>query len=62
MVVESAPAVNHLLFSEDSLLFVKASTEGAKEVAHVLDTYCQASGQRINFDKSGVYFSKGCLE
>jgi hypothetical protein len=61
-VASSAPAVNHLLFADDSLLFVKASVEGALEVAEVLESYCQASGQRINFDKSSVFFSKGCTE
>jgi hypothetical protein len=61
-VAQSAPAVNHLLFADDSLLFVKASAEGAHEVANVLEFYCQASGQRINFDKSSVFFSKRCPE
>jgi hypothetical protein len=41
---------------------VKASVEGAGEVSEVLDVYCQASGQRINLDKSSVFFSKGCPE
>jgi hypothetical protein len=61
-VASSAPAVNHLLFADDSLLFVKASVEGAEEVVQILETYCQASGQRMNFDKSSVFFSKGCPE
>jgi hypothetical protein len=61
-VASTAPAVNHLLFADDSLLFVRASVEGADEVGEVLDIYCQASGQRINFDKSSVFFSKGCPE
>ena len=61
-VASSAPAVNHLLFADDSLLFVKASVEGAGEVSDLLDCYCQASGQRVNLEKSSVFFSKGCPE
>ena len=56
----SAPPVNHLLFADDSLLFFRASVNGAKEVSNLLDTYCMASGQRINRDKSSIFFSKGC--
>jgi hypothetical protein len=40
--------------------FVKANAEGAGEAADLLETYCQALGQRINLDKSYVFFSKGC--
>jgi hypothetical protein len=61
-VAPTAPAVNHLLFADDSLLFIKASVEGAHAVNDLLDKYCQASGQRINLDKSSVFFSKGCSE
>lgn len=31
-------------------------------VSNMLDTYCQASGQRVKPMKSTIYFSKGCLE
>ena len=59
-VAPTAPAVNHLLFADDSLLFVKASEEGAMEVNDLLDKYCNASGQQVNLDKSSIFFSKGC--
>jgi hypothetical protein len=59
-VAATAPAVNHLLFADDSLLFFHANNEGALEIKELLNKYCNASGQRINVDKSSVYFSKGC--
>jgi len=61
-VAPLAPPVNHLLFADDSLLFVKANSVGAAEVSQVLEAYCQASGQRINYGKSSIYFSKGVSE
>ncbi|XP_020153536.1 uncharacterized protein [Aegilops tauschii subsp. strangulata] len=58
-VAPTAPPVNRLLFADDSLLFFKANGMGANEVYQVLDTYCQATGQRINYSKSSIFFSKG---
>jgi hypothetical protein len=52
--------MNHLLFTDDSLLFFRACHEGAAEVKEVLTKYCDASGQRINMDKSSIFFSKRC--
>ncbi|WVZ94535.1 LOW QUALITY PROTEIN: hypothetical protein U9M48_040416 [Paspalum notatum var. saurae] len=59
-VAPSAPMVNHLLFADDSLLFFKASREGALEVYEELRRYCQASGQQVKLDKSSIRFAKGC--
>ena len=55
----TTPPVNHLLFADDNLLFFKANSVGATEVNQVLEAYCQASGQRINYAKSLIFFSKG---
>ena len=33
---------------------------GTTEVSNLLESYCQASAQRINNSKSSAYFSKGC--
>ena len=59
-VAPTAPTINHLLFADDSLLLFKASVEGAVAVSNLLEKYCDASGQRINHDKSSIFFSKGC--
>ena len=39
--------------------FFKANRESAEVVKEALNTYCQASGQRINADKSSIHFAKG---
>jgi hypothetical protein len=59
-VAPTAPVVNHLLFADDSLLFIKANGESARDARDTLDAYCRASGQRINLDKSSIFFSKRC--
>jgi len=59
-VASTAPVVNHLLFADDSLLLFKSSVEGATMVSNLLETYCNALGQRINHEKSSIHFSKGC--
>jgi hypothetical protein len=54
-VASTATPVNHLIFVDDSLMFVKASEEGAKQTIALLDKYCNASGQRENLDKSSNF-------
>jgi hypothetical protein len=59
-VAPSAPMVSNLLFADDSLLFLKASSENAQEVRDALQVYCSAFGQQVNMDKSSIHFAKGC--
>jgi hypothetical protein len=54
--------VSHLLFADDSLLFFRANTESAQEIHAVLQSYCNASGQQVNMEKSSIHFAKGCQE
>ena len=60
MVAPSAPMVSQLLFADDSLLFFKANRESAELVRDALQSYCKASGQQVNLDKSSIHFAKGC--
>lgn len=56
-VARSAPAVSHLLFADDSLLFFKAKEQEAHAIKRCLETYEKASGQIVNFQKSCAVFS-----
>jgi hypothetical protein len=41
-------------------LLFKADLESVGRVQKVLNLYCRALGQRVNRDKSSIFFSKGC--
>lgn len=56
-IFESAPVVSHLLFADDNFLFFKAPTVEATNIKSLLVNYEKCSGQSINFQKSGAYFS-----
>ena len=50
----SVPSVSHLFFADDSLIFTSATLAEGQRLKPYLLEYAQASGQRINFDKSAV--------
>lgn len=56
-VATMAPTITHLLFADDSFLFFQASTDEALCVKQLLVSYERSSGQSVNFQKSGVFFS-----
>lgn len=56
-VVRSAPAVSHLFFADDCLLFFKANHNEACIMKSLLVVYGAASGQQVNYNKSVISFS-----
>ncbi|GMI69774.1 hypothetical protein HRI_000646700 [Hibiscus trionum] len=53
------PRVNHLLYADDCFLFLRNSEDEATRVREILRLYELASGQKVNLDKSYIYFSNG---
>lgn len=49
-----------IFFADDSLLFLKVDLRECSNVKDLLNSYCRASGQCINFSKSEICFSKAC--
>ncbi|CAM8962468.1 unnamed protein product [Rhodiola kirilowii] len=57
-ICRRAPTVSHLLFADDSIFFIKVNNEEARHLKYVLNCYEKVSGQRINFEKSEICFSR----
>ena len=46
-----------MFFSDDSLLFCKENNQECQNLINILQLYEAASGQKINTDKSSIFFS-----
>ncbi|KAM6595903.1 hypothetical protein CsatA_006427 [Cannabis sativa] len=55
----NGPAITHLMFADDVILFGKASVKEAKNFLKCIEEYCAWSGQAVNYQKSTVHFTQG---
>ena len=51
------PFLTHLFFADDSLLFCKENVQECQKLVDILNCYEAAFGQKINTDKSSIFFS-----
>jgi hypothetical protein len=56
------PHVTHLLFADDSIVFLEATQSCLQALRGVLQDYEVSSGQKVNLGKSSAYFGPGCDE
>ncbi|XP_026419515.1 uncharacterized protein LOC113315454 [Papaver somniferum] len=53
----NAPAITHLLFADDILIFTKVDMHNVSGILETLSLFGKYSGQMLNFNKSSVSFS-----
>lgn len=50
----------HLFFADDLTLFARADHQNCLTINRIIQCFSSHSGQRVNFSKSKVLFSKNC--
>ena len=61
-ICKDCPKITHLFFSDDSLLFCKENNQECQNLINILQLYEATSVQKINTDKSSVFFSSNTLD
>ncbi|XP_030939807.1 uncharacterized protein LOC115964686 [Quercus lobata] len=56
-ICRNGPRVSHLFFADDSVLFCRAKEEECQKILDILATYERGLGQKINRDKTNIFFS-----
>lgn len=54
------PTLSHLLFADDAIFFLDGTAMECQNRANILNQYCLATGQEVNRNKSGIFFSRSC--
>jgi hypothetical protein len=54
------PTITHLLCADDSVVFLEATNASMRALKEVLEKYEESSGQKVNLQKSSIFFGKGC--
>jgi hypothetical protein len=54
------PTITHLLFADDNIVFLEASEPNLAALKSLLQANEDSSGQRVNLQKSSIFFGKGC--
>ena len=56
-ICRNGPRVSHLFFADDSVLFCRAKESECQVILDILSIYERGLGQKINKDKTNIFFS-----
>ncbi|XP_026433883.1 uncharacterized protein LOC113331389 [Papaver somniferum] len=59
---KTGPAISHLLFADDCILFTKANERSINNLKELIHKFTSSSGQMVNLEKSSVFFRKNLNE
>ena len=59
---KNGPKISHLFFADDSLVFCQATMSDLHEIQAILSLYERASSQKLNREKTSIFFSKAVSE
>jgi hypothetical protein len=54
------PPISHLLFADDNIFFARSNSTSVEALKATSSTYCEGSRQKINLEKSSVFFGNRC--
>ena len=57
----NGPKISHIFFANDSLLFCRVRVGDVKKIQEILGKYERAFGQKINSDKTTLFFTNNTL-
>jgi hypothetical protein len=52
--------ISHLLFANHNIFFARSDIRSVEALKNTLKIYCDGSGQKVNLDKSSVFFGLHC--
>lgn len=54
--------LTHLLFTDDNILFCRATIDECEKILNLLKIYERASSQKVNKNKTALFFNKSTLK